>query len=197
MKKKNKEEEHDLYRGIPHVKYDGDITSDFMASNDVHELADKLLQKGFAELKKCLDSKMYKGIHRDGIDEDTGHNYPERARMNPPEDALGDVEVWVYDETGDDNSVEPHFHVCKGQTKERGVNSYEIDIEVKIRNITQLDIWQSVSGHTSWKGLEKLYYVVRKWLNEKAYDADITNKEVIRQEWNRNNMSNRVAKTEL
>ena len=28
-------------------------------------------------------------------------------------------------------------------------------------------------------------------------DADITNKEAIRQEWNRNNISNRIAKDEL
>jgi len=36
-----------------------------------------------------------------------------------------------------------------------------------------------------------------QWLNKKAFDGDITNKEAIRQEWNRNNMSNRVAKDEL
>lgn len=33
--------------------------------------------------------------------------------------------------------------------------------------------------------------------HKKAFDADITNKEAIRLEWNRNNMSNRIAKTEL
>ena len=135
--------------------------------------------------------------HSVEIDVETGHYYPDRARMNPPEDSLGDVEIWVYNETVDDNSVEPHFHVCKGQTKEIGVSSYEIDIEVKIRNIENLDICRSVTGNTSWRGLEVLYNAIRPWLNKKTFDADITNKEAIRQEWNRNNMSNRVAKEEL
>ena len=87
--------------------------------------------------------------------------------------------------------------MCKGQTKEIGVSSYEIDIEVKIRNIENLDICRSVTGNTSWRGLEVLYNAIRPWLNKKTFDADITNKEAIRQEWNRNNMSNRVAKEEL
>jgi hypothetical protein len=138
--------------------------------------------------------------HSVEIDVETGHYYPDRARMNPPEDSLGDVEIWVYDETEDENSVEPHFHVCKGQREEggnKGAISYEIDIEVKIRNIENLDIWRSVTGNASWRGLDELYGAIRLWLNKKAFDADITNKEAIRQEWNRNNMSNRVAKEEL
>ena len=81
--------------------------------------------------------------------------------------------------------------------KERGVSSYEIDIEVKIRNIENLDIWRSVTGNASWRGLNELRHAIKGWLNKMAYDADITNKEAIRQEWNRNNMSNRVAKDEL
>ena len=125
------------------------------------------------------------------------HYYPDRARMNPSQNSLGDVEIWVYDESEDDNSVEPHFHVCKGQTKERGVSSYEIDIEVKIRNIENLDTWRSVTGNASWRGLEELYNDIKLWLNKKAFDADITNKEAIRLEWNRNNMSNRIDKDEL
>ena len=143
-------------------------------------------------------SREYDGIHSVEINGE-GHYYPDRARMNPPEDSLGNVEIWVYNEAKDedDNSIEPHFHVCKSPTKERGVNSYQIDIEVKIRNIEHLDICQSVSGHTSWRGLEELYNDIRLWLNKIAFDADITNKEAIRLEWNRNNMSNRVAKTEL
>ena len=137
--------------------------------------------------------------HSVEIDGETGHYYPDRARMNPPEDSLDDVIIWVYDETKDEDCymVEPHFHVCKGQTKEKGVSSYEIDIEVKIRNIEHMDICRSVTGNTSWSGLEVLYNAIRPWLNKKAFDADITNKEAIRQEWNRNNMSNRVAKDEL
>jgi hypothetical protein len=36
-----------------------------------------------------------------------------------------------------------------------------------------------------------------EWLNRKAFDADISNMETIRQEWNRCNMNNRVGKEEL
>ena len=145
-------------------------------------------------------SREYDRIHSVEIDGETGHYYPDRARMNPPEDSLGDVEIWVYNETNEEVNnymVEPHFHVCKGQRKEKGVSSYEMDIEVKIRNIESLNIWRSVSGNTSWSGLDELYNVIKLWLNEKAYDADTTKKEAIRREWNRHNMSNRVAKDEL
>lgn len=137
----------------------------------------------------------YERIHSGKLDVDTGHYYPAKARMNPPEDSFGDVEIWVYDETDDDNIVEPHFHICKGRSDEKGSTSYEVDIEVRIKNIENLDIWRSVTGNNTWRGLEELYHVIRKWLNEKAFDADITNKEAIRQEWN--NMPNRVAKYEL
>lgn len=142
----------------------------------------------------------YERSHWVEVDSDTGHYYPERARMNPPEDMLDNVEIWVYNESsndGDSKYVEPHFHVCKGRVEEGGMNLYEIDIEVKIRNIDQLNIGQSITGNTSWSELDELYNVIRLWLNEKAFDADITNKETIRQEWNRNNMSNRVAIDEL
>ena len=142
----------------------------------------------------------YDRVHSVELDGETGHYYPDRARMNPLEDSLGDVEIWVYNETNedvDDYFVEPHFHVCKGQIEEKGKTFYEIDIEVKIKNIEQLNIWRSVTGNTSWSGLDELYNVIRLWLNKKAFDADITNKEAIRLEWNRNNISNRIAKTEL
>ena len=134
------------------------------------------------------------------VDSNTGHYYPDRVRMNPPEDMLDDVEIWVYNESKNedaDKSVEPHFHVCKGWVEDAGANLYEIDIEVKIRNIDQLNIGQSITGNTSWEGLDELYNAIKKWLNEDAYDADIKNKEAIRQEWSRHNMSNRVSKDEL
>ena len=143
-----------------------------------------------------IERNDYERIHGIRIDSETGHYYPSRARMDPPEDALGDVEIWVYDETGtesDGNIVEPHFHVCKDRQEEGSTAFYEIDIEVKIKDIGHLHIWRSASGHTSWRGLNELYHVIKKWQNEKAYDAGITNKEAIRQEWNRNNRSNRVT----
>ena len=134
------------------------------------------------------------------LDGNTGHYYPDRARMNPPEDNLDDVEIWVYNETEaslDGIIIEPHFHVCKGWIGENGTFSYEIDVEITIRNIEQLNICRSATRHTSWNGLDELYKVMKKWLNEKAYDTEITNKEAIRLEWNRHNLSNRVAKDEL
>lgn len=145
-------------------------------------------------------SREYDRIHSVELDGETGHYYPDRARMNPLEDSLGDVEIWVYNETNeevDDYVVEPHFHVCKSWIEEKGKTFYEIDIEVKIKNIEQLNIWRSVTGNTSWSGLEELYNDIKLWLNKKAFDADITNKEAIRLEWNRNNMSNRIDKDEL
>ena len=145
------------------------------------------------------DSREYESIHRVCINPETGHYFPGRSMMNSPEDSLTDIEIWVYSEPEkivDSNTVEPHFHVCKGLIQGSDF-SYKIDIEVKIRNIKNLCIWRSISGHTSWIGLEDLYDVIKKWLDEKAYDADITNIEAIRQEWNRNNMSNRVARDEL
>lgn len=145
-------------------------------------------------------SREYDRIHSVELDGETGHYYPDRARMNPLEDSLGDVEIWVYNETNeevDDYVVEPHFHVCKGRIEEKGKTFYKIDIEVKIKNIEQLNIWRSVTGNTSWSGLDELYNVIRLWLINKAFDSDITNMEAIRLEWNRNNMSNRVNKDEL
>jgi len=117
--------------------------------------------------------------------------------MNPSEDNLDGIEIWVYNETEDgvaDNAVEPHFHVCIGKHADF---YYEIDIEVKIKKIEQLIIWRSVSGHTSWYGLDELFFSIKNWLNEKAYDAEITKKKAIKLEWNRNNLSNRVDKDEL
>ena len=146
------------------------------------------------------NSREYESIHRVCINPGTGHYFPCRAMMNSPEDSLKDVEIWVYSEPeklADSNKVEPHFHVCKGLLQGSDDFAYEIDLEVKIRNIENLCIWRSISGHKSWIGLEDLYDVIKKWLDEKAYDADITNKEAIRQEWNRNNMYNRVARDEL
>lgn len=134
------------------------------------------------------------------VDCNTGHYSLDRARMNPFEDMLDDVEIWVYNESsndGDSRYVEPHYHICKGRVEDAGANLYEIDIEVRIRNIDQLNIRQSITGNTSWAGLDELYNAIKKWLNEDAYDADIKNKEAIRQEWNRHNLSNRVAKDEL
>ena len=83
-------------------------------------------------------SREYDRIHSVELDGETGHYYPDRARMNPLEDSLGDVEIWVYNETNeevDDYVVEPHFHVCKSWIEEKGKTFYEIDIEVKIKNI--------------------------------------------------------------
>lgn len=82
----------------------------------------------------------YDRVHSVELDGETGHYYPDRARMNPPEDSLGDAEIWVYNETNediDDYFVEPHFHVSKGRIEEKGKTFYEIDIEVKIKNIEQ------------------------------------------------------------
>jgi hypothetical protein len=56
---------------------------------------------------------------------------------------------------------------------------------------------RSNTGHLSWSGLEESRQIVIKWLNRKAFDADILNKEAIRQEWNRCNLNNRVNKEEL
>ncbi len=42
----------DIFKDIPHSLYDGDITSDYMTSAEVHALADELLRRGFAEIKK-------------------------------------------------------------------------------------------------------------------------------------------------
>lgn len=145
-------------------------------------------------------NREYDRVHCVRIDGDSGHYYPDRARMNPPEDYLDDIEIWIYNETDESSAgiiVEPHFHVCKGQTEVNGAHRFEIDIEVEIRNIGQLNIWHSVTRHMSWDGLDELYRAVKKWLNEKAYDTEITNKEAIRLEWNRNNLSNRVDKGEL
>ena len=55
----------------------------------------------------------------------------------------------------------------------------------------------SNTGRLSWSGLEESRQIVIKWLNRKAFDADILNKEAIRQEWNRCNLNNRVNKEEL
>lgn len=60
-----------------------------------------------------------------------------------------------------------------------------------------MTIIRSNTGHLSWSGLEESRQIVIKWLNRKAFDADILNKEAIRQEWNRCNLNNRVNKEEL
>ena len=128
--------------------------------------------------------------HNVRIDEESGHYFPDRTRMDAPEDLLGDIEIWICNETEietDRDNVEPHFHICK-----RGV-----ELEVQIRQIEQLNIWEAETRNMSWIGLEDLYNSISKWLNKIAYDTDITNKEAIRQEWNRHNLSNRVARHEL
>lgn len=110
------------------------------------------------------NSREYESIHRVCINPETGHYFPCRAMMNSPEDSFTDVEVWVYSESEKvvgSNKVEPHFHVCKGMTRGNDF-SYKIDLEVKIRNIDNLSIWRSISGHTSWIGLEDLYDVINK-----------------------------------
>ena len=124
------------------------------------------------------------------VDEDTGHRLYEMARMNPPEDNLAEgVEIWVYAEGH--HASHPHFHICKDRPHE------SLDIEVSIKKIDELNISQSKTGHSSWIGLEKMHDAIKKWLNRQAFDADMTNKEAIRQEWNRCNLSNRVKKSEL
>jgi hypothetical protein len=60
-----------------------------------------------------------------------------------------------------------------------------------------MTIIRSNTGRLSWSGLEESRQIVIKWLNRKAFDADILNKEAIRQEWNRCNLNNRVNKEEL
>lgn len=60
-----------------------------------------------------------------------------------------------------------------------------------------MTIIRSNTGHLSWSGLEESRQIVIKWLNRKAFDAEILNKEAIRQEWNRCNLNNRVNKEEL
>ena len=60
-----------------------------------------------------------------------------------------------------------------------------------------MTIIRSNTGHLSWSGLEESRQIVIKWLNRKAFDADILNKEAIRQDWNRCNLNNRVNKEEL
>ena len=131
------------------------------------------------------------------VDELTGHQLYTKARMNPPEDNLDyDLEILVYGETDEDSIKEPHFHVCKNKIDKEGQH-YETDIEVKIRNIDKMIICNSISGNLSWEGLHDTLNMIKAWLGKKAYDADMTNKEAIRQEWNRCNMSHRVKVTEL
>ena len=131
------------------------------------------------------------------IDEETGHHLYEMARMNPPEDNLGEgIEIWVFAESGDIKT--PHFHVCKDKIGEKkGMPVYAVDIEVSIKCIDELIVLYSRTGHSSWNGLRYMRNAIKKWLNSQAFDADMTNKEAIRQEWNRCNMSNRVKKNEL
>ena len=132
----------------------------------------------------------------DLIDDNTGHRIRERAQMNTPEDELGDVDILVFGESPINNGIiEPHFHVCRDK-KGDGCH-YTIDIKVKIRHIETMTILQSNTGHNTWDSLSYIYNTVLDWLKRKAFDADITNKEAIRQEWNRCNMSNRVKKEEL
>ena len=136
-------------------------------------------------------------VELDPVDGISGHRLHEMAQMNPPEDNLGDdIEIWVCGESADkDEIIEPHFHVCKDRTGD-GYH-YAVDIEVKIRDIVKMTIWRSKTGHLTWDGLSKLYNTVLEWLNKKAFDTDISNKEAIRQEWNRCNIPNRVKREEL
>ena len=132
----------------------------------------------------------------DLIDDNTGHRIRDRAQMNTPEDELGDIDILVYGEcAGNNGIIEPHFHVCKYGTGDK--HHHAVDIEVKIRDIEKMAIWRSKTGHLTWDGLSKLYDTVLEWLNKIAFDTEISNKEAIRQEWNRCNMSNRVKKDEL
>ena len=42
----------DLYKDLPHELFNGDVTKDLISVDEVHELADKLLKKGFSEIKR-------------------------------------------------------------------------------------------------------------------------------------------------
>ena len=132
---------------------------------------------------------------REMIDEYTGHHLNEIAHMNPPEDELGDIDILVYAESDDYSMKEPHFHFCKDKVGDG--YKYAVDIEVKIKDIEEMTILRSITGNMTWCGLKKSRLVVIDWLNRKAYDAEILNKEAVRQTWNRCNMSNRVKKEEL
>ena len=131
----------------------------------------------------------------DLTDETTGHRVHEMAQMNSPEDELGDVDIWVFGESAINGIKEPHFHVCRDKNGDG--HHYAIDIEVKIRDIEKMTILHSKTGHLTWYGISTLYSAVIDWLNRKAFDTEIANKEAIRQEWNRCNLSNRVKKEEL
>lgn len=128
------------------------------------------------------------------IDKVTGHHLNEVAQMNPPEDELCDIDILVFAES-DECRKEPHFHFCKGRMGNGHNNA--VDIEVKIRDIDKMTIVRSDTGNMTWNGLEKSRQIVIVWLHRKAFDADILNKEAIRQTWNRCNLNNRVKEEEL
>ncbi len=123
--------------------------------------------------------------------DEEGHRLHEMAQINSPEDELGDgIKILVFAE---EKSLkkEPHFHF-----RIERQNEY-IDIEVCIKDILSMTIIASKTGNTTWDGLTEPYIKVRNWLEQTACDSDMLNKEAIRQEWNRNNMFNRVLKKEL
>ncbi len=123
--------------------------------------------------------------------DEEGHHLHEMAQMNLPEDDLGDsIKILVFAEE-ELLKKEPHFHF-----RIERQNEY-IDIEVSIKDILSMTILASKTGNTTWDGLSEPFIKVRHWLEQTACDADMLNKEAIRQEWNRNNMSNRVFKEEL
>lgn len=129
------------------------------------------------------------------IDELTGYHLNEVAHMNPPEDELCGIDILEYAESDECCKEEPHFHFCKGR-KGNGLN-HVVDIEEQIWDIDKMTILSSKTGNLTWNGLEELQLIVTEWLNRKAFDADMLNKEALRQTWNRCNMSNRVMKEEL
>ena len=129
------------------------------------------------------------------IDEHTGHRLNEIAQMNPPEEELGDIGILVYVESEDYSMKEPHFHFCKD--KVGNGYKYAVDIEVKIGDIDEMTILCSETGYMTWRGVEESRQIVTEWLNRKAYDAEMLNKEAVRQTWNSCNISNRGKKEEL
>ena len=121
-----------------------------------------------------------------------GHRLDEVAIMNPPEDKLPfGIEIKVFGETEASSKRQPHFHVYAT------MNNRDVNIEIKIRQINELNIWRSATGHNSWDSLVELKQILSNWLELIAFDTIITNKEAIRQEWNHCNMSCRVRANEL
>ncbi len=117
--------------------------------------------------------------------DEKGHHLDEMAQMNVPEDNLEGMKLLVFAESNP--RKEPHFHLHKER----------IDMEIKIKNIDSLTILHSTTGNCTWNELKEEHKKILDWLNKLAIDADMLNKEAIRQEWNRNNMNNRVKKEDL